>query len=214
VGVVKFTGEALPKKRAVNMGADPACANQHATPVYDQTLMINADKSIQNVLVYVKSGLAADAPKTEAPAGANLDQHGCEYVPHVIAVEAGQSLTVWNGDPLLHNVKYESKLNGNQNLGMPIKGMKMVLKPGKPEFGATFRCDVHPWMSAVLHVMPNAYFFVSDVQGRFEIKGLPPGTYEIGTWHERDGKGVKTKTSTVTIAADKSTRMDIELSDK
>jgi hypothetical protein len=214
VGVIQFGGAVLPKKRLVNMAADAACVKQHGAPPVDPTMLVNADKSVSNVLVYVKSAVPADAVK-KAAGGAMLDQRGCEYVPHVLGIVAGQPLRVWNNDPLLHNVRFESKQNGAQNAGMPAAGMKMDFNNlNKPEFGATFRCDVHPWMGAVLHVMPNQFFFVSDVQGRFEIKGLPPGSYEVGTWHERDGKGIKTKTASVTVEADKSTRLDIELSDK
>ena len=209
VGVITFAG-APPKKKRLDIASDPGCVAMHKVPIFDPSLVINADKSISNVFVYVKGLPTSAAPATAAI----LDQRGCEYIPHVIGVIAGQQVTALNSDALLHNVKFESKQNGSQNVGMPSKGMKLNIKTAKPEFGATFKCDVHPWMGAVMNVMPNQFFSVTDVQGRFEIKDLPPGTYEIGTWHERDGKGVKTKTASVTVEADKSTRVDIELSEK
>lgn len=213
VGVINFAGEP-PKKKKLDMNADPGCVKMHNVPVFDPTLVVNADKSVSNVFVYVKSGLPAGAGAAAPGAIVLMDQAGCEYIPHVAGAVVGQTVRALNSDPLLHNVKFESKKNGNQNVGMPGKGMKIDIKMQKEEMGMTFKCDVHPWMSGVVNVMPHKFFFVSDVQGRFEITDLPPGKYEIGTWHERDGKGIKTKSAEVTIEAGKSTRLDIELSDK
>jgi hypothetical protein len=36
--------------------------------------------------------------------------------------------------------------------------------------------------------MAHPFFAVSDESGRFEIRGLPPGTYKLVVWHERLGE--------------------------
>ena len=41
----------------------------------------------------------------------------------------------------------------------------------------------------------HPFFAVSKADGRYEIKGLPAGTYTIEVWHERLG----TRTQTVTV---------------
>ena len=46
------------------------------------------------------------------------------------------------------------------------------------------RCNNHPWMQAFVNVSPNPFFAVSDENGHFEIKGLPPGTYTLVAIHE------------------------------
>jgi hypothetical protein len=46
------------------------------------------------------------------------------------------------------------------------------------------KCDVHPWMNAYIHVLDHPYFAVTQQDGTFEIKGLPPGDYEVSVWHE------------------------------
>ncbi len=46
------------------------------------------------------------------------------------------------------------------------------------------KCDVHPWMTAHLHVLDHPYFAVTDEDGRFRIEGLAPGDYRIEAWHE------------------------------
>jgi len=63
-----------------------------------------------------------------------------------------------------------------------------------------FKCDVHGWMNAYVVVMDNPYYAVTDKDGKFELKGLPPGTYTIEAWHEKLG----TTTQSVTLAAKES----------
>jgi len=58
-----------------------------------------------------------------------------------------------------------------------------------------FKCDVHGWMHAYVGVMDNPYYAVTDKDGKFDLKTLPPGTYTIEAWHEKAG----TQTQQVTI---------------
>ena len=58
-----------------------------------------------------------------------------------------------------------------------------------------FKCDVHRWMNAYVGVLDHPFYAVtSATMARFELKGLPPGTYTIEAWHETLG----TQTQTVT----------------
>jgi len=36
-------------------------------------------------------------------------------------------------------------------------------------------------------VLDHPYYAVSDKDGKFELKSLPPGTYTIEAWHEKLG---------------------------
>ena len=60
-----------------------------------------------------------------------------------------------------------------------------------------FKCDVHGWMNAYVGVVEHPYFAVTDKDGKFSLKGLPPGTYTIEAWHEKLG----TQTAKVTLGA-------------
>ena len=44
-------------------------------------------------------------------------------------------------------------------------------------------------------VLPNPYFQVTDKDGKFDLKNLPPGTYTVIAWHEL----YKTDPQTITI---------------
>jgi hypothetical protein len=51
-------------------------------------------------------------------------------------------------------------------------------------------------MNAYVGVLDHPYYAVSGEDGKFELKGLPPGTYTIEAWHEKLGP----MTQSVTIA--------------
>lgn len=50
------------------------------------------------------------------------------------------------------------------------------------------KCNIHSWMHAFIGVVPHPYFAVSNEDGSFEIKNLPPGTYTLEAWQENLGK--------------------------
>ncbi|MBI3602569.1 MAG: hypothetical protein HY209_06745 [Candidatus Omnitrophica bacterium] len=192
-GTIKFDGKA-PNFKVINMDADPICSAAHKDPVYPQTLLLGDGNTMGNVFVYVKSGLS----KTDysAPAEALvIDQKGCNYFPHVIGVMVGQKVKILNPDGTLHNVHVLSKVNQEFNMAMPKFRTEVEKSFDKAEFMFPVKCDVHPWMNAWMSVMPHPFFTVTKVDGKFEIKDLPTGTYEIEAWHEKLG----TKTATVTI---------------
>ena len=49
------------------------------------------------------------------------------------------------------------------------------------------KCNIHGWMRAWVGAVAHPYFAVTGADGSFSIKGLPPGDYTIGSWHERFG---------------------------
>ena len=66
----------------------------------------------------------------------------------------------------------------------------------KPEVMIRVKCNIHSWMHAFIGVLPHPYFAVSNDDGIFTIKNLPPGTYTIGVWQEKLGD----QEQTVTVA--------------
>jgi hypothetical protein len=65
--------------------------------------------------------------------------------------------------------------------------MKTEHKFTAKEVMVPFKCDVHGWMNAYVGVLEHPYFQVTSKDGKFTLKGLPPGTYTIEAWHEKLG---------------------------
>ncbi|MBP9864939.1 MAG: DUF2012 domain-containing protein [Candidatus Omnitrophica bacterium] len=193
-GSAAFSGTA-PAKAEINMSADPTCAAAHAEPTFTEEAVVNANNTLKNVFVYVKTGLEGQTfPAPATPA--TLDQNGCHYTPHVAGVMVGQQLEIINSDSTLHNVHSMAKESKEFNLGMPIKGMKIKKTFEKPEIMVKMKCDVHPWMSAYIGVLSHPFFAVTGEDGSFAIKDLPAGTYTLEAWHETFGA----QTAEVTVA--------------
>ena len=77
----------------------------------------------------------------------------------------------------------------------------------EPELAVKFKCDIHSWMNGYVHVLEHPFFAVTDVEGKFEIAGLPPGQYVLEAWHEELGP----VQFDVTVQASTSTRADATL---
>jgi len=144
-------------------------------------------KSAENIAVYVDAipDKKFDAPKEHV----TIDQRKMAFIPHVVVVQQGTTVEFLNSDAVGHNVYWPS-LSGNKklahNLGTWPKGEK---KPFQfSDIGvAPLLCNVHPEMSGYVVVSPTPYFAVTDKDGNFAIKNIPPGKYTLKTWSE-DGK--------------------------
>jgi plastocyanin len=150
---------------------------------------------LQNVIVFVSEGLG-DRTFEEPSRPAVIDQKGCLYQPHVLAVRANQKLEVVNDDPTSHNIHPQPANNREWNKAEP-PGSKLEEAFAREEIAIPVKCNVHPWMRGYIAVFKHPYFAVTGKDGSFDLSNLPPGTYTIKAWHEKLG----TSTQTVTIGA-------------
>jgi plastocyanin len=180
-GSVKFDGTA-PKPSKIDMSQDPACkgANEAEAMVVDKG-------SLANVFVYVKDGLGArtfDVPKDAVV----LDQSGCRYHPHVLGVMAGQTVQIKNDDPTTHNIHPTPKDNREWNESQPPQAAPIEKNFAREEVMLPVKCNQHPWMKMYINVVKSPFYAVTGPDGKFEIKGLPPGDYTIAFVHEKLGE--------------------------
>lgn len=201
-GKISWDGQ-VPGRKELKMQADPVCASKHTGKVLSDKVVVNDNKTLLNVFVYVSKGL--EGKKFDVPAeAAVLDQVGCIYTPKVLGVMAGQKIKVLNNDGTLHNVHPKPKVNKEFNLAMP-KFMKMKeITLEQPEVMVPVKCDVHPWMSGHIGVTSHPFHAVSDASGSFTLKGVPAGSYTVTAWHEVFG----TKSVDVKVAASGSVSAD------
>ena len=193
-GTVKFDGTA-PKGTRIDMTQDPLCSKAHSTPATTEEVLVGPSGGVENVVVYVSDGLTShDFQPPQQPAV--LEQKGCQYKPHVLAMQASQKLDVVNSDETTHNIHPIPNNNREWNMTQP-HGMHLEQTFAREEVSILVKCNVHPWMKGYIAVFKHPYFAVSDKNGEFELKDLPPGTYTITAWQEKLG----TKTQKVTVGA-------------
>jgi plastocyanin len=193
-GTVRFEGT-VPKAKAISMAADPSCAKQHPSPVLAQEVMADSKGDLENAIVFVSDGLGEHTFDTPSQPVV-VEQKGCQYQPHVLAVRANQPLEVVNDDPTSHNIHPTPANNREWNKAEP-PGTKVEESFAREEIAIPVKCNVHPWMRGYVAVFKHPYFAVTGKDGSFDLSNLPPGTYTIKAWHEKLG----TSTQTVTIGA-------------
>ncbi|HJP13405.1 MAG: carboxypeptidase regulatory-like domain-containing protein [Nitrospinota bacterium] len=144
-------------------------------------LIHSQSKGVKNTVVYladIRQGRKLVRPKKPVL----LDQKNCEYTPHVLIVPRRAKLAMTTGDEVLHNIHMFGK--ASYNLPFPRKGL--TIKRRLKRAGIIWmRCDAgHAWMSAYIWVVNHPYYALTDAEGRFTIKGVPPGKYTLKAWHE------------------------------
>lgn len=202
-GSVAYAGAVKPRKR-LDLSKDKWCSGNHE--VLSEGLVVNGGK-IRDVVVYISRGFNRfdfECPTTPA----RLNQDGCKYIPHVLTLMANQELVVQNSDMTSHNYHFIGTANDEINKTQPKPTEDSVFSLTSPELGASFRCDVHGWMFAPTHIFSHPYYAVTDESGQFEIKNIPPGTYEVSFLHER--KSVKYAPQTITVAAGNATEITVQ----
>jgi plastocyanin len=180
-GKVTLKGTPPPNKK---FKMDPLCGKLHKVNLHEMPFYkVAKDGGLGDVVVVLKGA------KGNAAGPVVIDQVGCVYVPYVATAQTGQTITVKNSDPLMHNVHPTPKntAGGNKeyNLAQPVKGMKNDFKFPAAETFLRFKCDVHQWMFSYVSVFDHPFHAVTDENGNFTIKNVPAGEYEIEAIHRK-----------------------------
>jgi plastocyanin len=134
------------------------------------------------------------APKKPA-ATFTMTTRSKTLLPHVLAVPAGSTVTFPNEDPITHNLF--SLTPGNTfDLGLYRKGSGKTHKFEAPGLVNVY-CNIHPNMSALVHVMATPYYGFADANGNYSFD-VPAGKYRVTAWNEQGG----TATTDIDVQAD------------
>jgi plastocyanin len=183
-GTVKLDGTA-PKPTKIDMSQDPAC--KKGGDNMTETVVTDGKGDLANVFVYVKDGLPNanfEVPKDAVV----IDQQGCRYHPHVLGAMAGQTVSIKNDDQTTHNIHPSPKDNKEWNESQPPGAAPLEKQFARQEVLIPVKCNQHPWMKMYIGVVKNPYFAVTDKDGKFTIKDLPPGDYTLAAVHEKYGE--------------------------
>jgi hypothetical protein len=153
------------------------------TTVPDRSMLINREGGLRNAVILLRPrGHKAPTVRGQAV----LDNQSCAFAPRVQIVTPGTELLLKNSDPILHTVRARLGSETLFNVGLPRwrRVVKSLDRPGIVRID----CDVlHTWMSAAIFVADTPYYALSDAAGRFTIRDLMPGIYDVEIWHERLG---------------------------
>jgi len=185
-GTVKLEG-AAPKMARLKTDSDPYCAKMHgSSPLFAEDVVTGKDGDLANVVVYIKSGLDNRTFPTPT-ASIEIDQSGCEYKPHVVALMVNQPLSIVNKDQTTHNIHPTPANNRDWNKSQGPGAEAITDSFPREEIAIPVKCNIHGWMKSYIAVLKNPFFQVTTSDGTFEIKGLPPGDYTIAAWQEKYG---------------------------
>ncbi|HYK89460.1 MAG TPA: carboxypeptidase regulatory-like domain-containing protein [Acidobacteriota bacterium] len=201
-GIVTFNGP-LPRSARIDMAQEPVCAQMHGGPTISSMILAGPNNTLGNVIVYISRGLNQqhyDPPKEPLV----IDQKGCIFEPHVLAIQAHQKLLVLNSDPTMHNIHPLAEYNPSWNRSQTETMSPIETSFAHEEIAIRVKCNVHPWMKGYIAVFAHPYFAVTGREGRFELKNLPPGTYTITAWHETFG----TIEKQVTVGSEESKKLE------
>jgi plastocyanin len=154
-------------------------------------------RSAENIAVYLDSVPG----KTFTPPDQHIviDQTHLAFLPHVSVVLQGTTVDFKNEDTVGHNVYWPAVSHNRKlahNMGTWPQGLSKPFTFN--DLGdVPLLCNVHPEMSGYIFVVPTPYFAITDKEGSFTIKNVPPGQYTIKTASE----AAKPATQSVTIAS-------------
>lgn len=167
-GIVRYSGE-IPKSRV----------KDNAAIQRDLLTVDRKSKGVRDVMFYLQSPAAkAEEPPREP---AVVDQIEHQFVPHMIAIRAGQSVRFTNSDSANHNVRAVSIEDRNTfNVYTGVGGEYVhVFYPTRKSHPVRLDCDIHPWMTAWIFVFEHPYFSISNEKGQFRISNLTAGNYQL-----------------------------------
>jgi len=155
------------------------------------TVDVQPAKYLEETVVYLKA-----VPGDYKPAERQIDQKGMTFLPHIVLVTQGDTVKFLNHDNVGHNVY--SADNEGYNLGTFKENELRTHTFAKPGVYSQL-CSIHPEMLGYVFVGQNPYAAVVDKKGKYVIKNVPPGSYQLAVWNSK----LKGPEKAVTVPAGK-----------
>jgi len=138
----------------------------------------------------------------------NIDR--CHSDQYVIGVHNGENILLENKDPIRHEIatyeinsaSYVDQISNKAIIKQSSQVRSAFVSRDTNEF--LIKCNLHPFLQTRGFMVENPYYAISDAEGNFSLKDVPPGTYDVLAWHPF----IPTQTGTVTIEEGKSSQID------
>ncbi len=164
-------------------------------------------KAIGDVVITAVPAASGGVVPAKPGTKAAMIQEGKQFIPFVLAVQAGTTVDFPNHDSFRHQVysfstakTFELKLYGSGEIGSVVFD-----KPGAVPVG----CNIHDNMLAYVYVTSGPYFGTTGTDGGAQLKGLPAGAYTVSAWHPNQ-RGAS-PTQDITVSADGNVEVKLEL---
>jgi plastocyanin len=160
-------------------------------------------KDLETAVVWL-TPVNGTAPKPAA-IKAEIGMLSRTFTPHVQVVPVGSTVSFPNKDPFSHNI-FSTTVGSAFDLGLYGKGQTK-----DRIFGAVgavpVYCNIHAKMTAWVVSVPTPWYAQPSADGRWTIRGVPAGTYNMHVWHERAAQQVKP----ISVLANGMVAADIQL---
>ncbi|MEZ6054708.1 MAG: carboxypeptidase regulatory-like domain-containing protein [Planctomycetaceae bacterium] len=125
-----------------------------------------------------------DVPVVEKDVVPKIDQYNFRFVPETTAIRAGQSIRFTNSDSTTHNIRSVASIAPfNVNLEAEDEYVHRFERAGDLRSPITLGCVYHGGMRAWVYVFDHPFFKVTEQDGHFEFRGVPPGKYTLEMVH-------------------------------
>jgi plastocyanin len=184
-GAQDVTGTILIKRKLTRRSVTPSVS------VYQRGTAVKLGKDANEdplafersrVVVYLEG---AQPASQDGAAPVEIKQADRRFVPDLVVVPVGTTISFPNMDPIFHNIYSLSKPK-SFDLGAYDKGDTRKVTFPKPGIVEIY-CHLHPNMAATVVVTPNRWYARPDASGQYKIAQVPPGKYTLVAWHKSAG---------------------------
>ncbi len=133
-------------------------------------------------------------PAAATSAGVQVAQQGYQFRPGILAVQVGTEARFPNQDQEFHSVFSYSQTK-RFDLGRYRMGEETPPVVFDKAGVVKIYCEIRKHMRSIVLVLESPWFGLTDTDGKFELKNIPPGSYILKTYLPTD----KTLENPVTV---------------
>lgn len=167
-----------------------------------QEFSVAADGGLKDTVVLLLN-VTKGKPFTFEPP--TIEARDCRFLPFVSVVRDRSEVNVVNLDPVFHDIQaYETSHLGPRvlfNTPLPMnpyhkrnigadshehlagQPMKEIIRMTKDRRIFVMQCGFHAYMESWGMAVDNPYYAITQADGIFSLRDVPPGDYTLAAWH-------------------------------